>query len=484
MALMTRNEYFESIRKQNPNVYILGEKAESIADNPLFWTGINSVAGTYDVVNDPVNKSWATTKSAISGETISRWTHLPRSVEDVVLKTDLMRATIHKSFCVIRCAVTDTGSAIWSATWEMDQQLGTEYHKRFTEYWRQVEINDWHVATVVTDVKGDRMKRPSQQEDPDVYVHIVERRNDGIVVKGAKSNITGIPYAHEMIVAPTRDLRKGEEDYAVAFAIPVDTDGITMIARPMGALREEKSIERPMSRKAGQIESLVVFDNVFVPWERVFMAGEIDFCVPLVLRFANSHRQTKCSCKSSQGDLYAGAAALAAEVNGVERTSHVQDKIIDIIMTASIANACAYSSAYQSKLHPSGIYLSDPLPANVGKYTVSHNQGTEWIHLHDIAGGIAVTMPTQKDWENPITHEYMKKYYKTASNIETETRLRAIKLIEDLTTGDFAGWSMGIGLNGAGSPIAERIQVLREYDLKGMKKLARFHANIPELNEK
>jgi aromatic ring hydroxylase len=484
MGVKTREEFFESIRKQRPNVYIRGEKVTTIADHPLCWTGINSVAVTYDVSNDPACKSWATTVSPLTNETISRWTHLPRSVDDCVKKVEIMREAIHRTWCVIRCAVTDTGTAMWAATWEIDQKYGTQYHKRFAEYWKHIEKNDLNLATGVTDVKGDRMKRPSEQLDPDMYVHIVERKKDGIVVRGAKSNITGAPYAHEILVAPTRDLRKGEEDYAVAFAVPIDTKGITMITRPGGEKREKDSIERPISRNCGQTESLVVFEDVFVPWERVFMAGEVDYAAALVLNFACMHRFTKCACKSAQCDLYVGAAALAAEVNGVNRAGHVQEKIADLVITAGIANACAYASAYKAKAHPSGIYFVDPLMANVGKYYASHDQGNEWIILQDIAGGIVVTAPTARDWENPVERKYIEKYYKAAPHIDTETRLRAIKLVEDFTVGSFAGWSMGIGLNGGGSPIAEKIEAMRRYDVRGMMKWARFHANIPEPPEK
>ncbi len=483
MGLKTREQYIESIRKQKPNVYILGEKVTvPISDHPLCWTGMNSVAVTYDVANDPACKDWATTISPLTNERVSRWVHLPRSVDDCVKKADIMREAIHRTWCVIRCAMQDTGVAMWAATWEIDQKYGTEYHKRFAEFWKYVEKNDLNLATGVTDVKGDRTKRPCEQADPDMYVHIVERRPDGIVVKGAKSNITGVPYAHEILVAPTRDLRKGEEDYAVAFSVPIDTKGITMITRPGGSPVEKSSIERPLSRNAGQTESLVVFENVFVPWERVFMNGEVDLAASLVLNFANCHRFTKCACKSAQTDLYVGAGALVAECNGVERVAHVQEKIAELVISAGIANGCAYASAYKAKAHPSGVYFVDPLLANVGKYFISHDQGSEWVILHDLAGGIVVTGPTQRDWNNPEERKYIEKYYKTSVN--AETRLRAVKLIEDFTVGNFAGWSMGIGLNGGGSPIAEKIESLRRYDIRKAKSMARKLASIPEPPEK
>jgi len=281
-------------------------------------------------------------------------------------------------------------------------------------------------------------------------------------------------------VIPTRDLRKGEEDYAVSFAIPIDTKGVTLIGRPAGSIRDEKSIDHPLSRKAGHIETLVVFDDVFVPWERVFMAGEAESATALVLNFANIHRFTKCACKSALGDLYAGAAALIAEYNNVERAGHVQEKISEFVISAEIANACAYCSAHKGKLHPSGVFIPDPLVANVGKYVVSHEQGTEWVNLHDIAGGLVVTLPTARDWENPQERRYMEKYFRAAPHVDAESRIRAMKLIEDLTSGEFAGWSMGIGVCGAGSPIAERIEILRRYDIRKMKSLARSHAGIPE----
>jgi len=192
MSVRTREEYFESVRKQEPEAYLMGEKVKPAADNPRFWTGMNSIAGTYDMAHDPEFSSLARTKSPLTDETVTRWTYLPQSTDDAFRRVELMRETVHRYFCVARCLMVDTGSALWVATWEMDRKLGTNYHQRFIDYWKYVQKNDLAIATACTDVKGDRMKRPGEQADPDFYLHIVERRPDGIVVRGAKTHITGI----------------------------------------------------------------------------------------------------------------------------------------------------------------------------------------------------------------------------------------------------------------------------------------------------
>jgi len=485
MGVKTREQYIDSIRKQKPqDAWMRGEKVTDVADNPAFFTGINSVAGSYDIATRPEYKSWAQLQSPLINETISRWVHIPRNAEESALRADLLRTTLYDYFCCPRCIVSDTGTAMWAATWEMDQKYGTEYHKRYVEYWKHVQKTDMEIATAATDPKGDRMKRPAEQDDPDLYLHMVDKQKDGIVVRGAKHCITGILYCNDVMVIPTRDLRKGEEAYAVAFSIPVDTPGIKYIARPQGALRPPESIEHPFGRKAGHVETLVIFNDVFVPNERIFMCGEVDYAAALVINFASLHRFTKCACRSAQTELYVGAVQLMAECNGIERAPHVQDKISDIIIAAETAKACCYSSAYRGKMHPSGCYIIDMLPVNVGKYVSSHAQGEQWITMHDIAGGASVTTPTQKDWDNPELRPFIEKYYRGPSHINGETRLRALKLIEDLTSCEFAGWTMGISLNGAGNPVAEKMEIYRRFDRRRMRDIMMRHAGIKEIPAK
>jgi aromatic ring hydroxylase len=274
-----------------------------------------------------------------------------------------------------------------------------------------------------------------------------------------------------MMVLPTRDIREEESDYAVAFAVPVATNGIRYISRPPDISREKREIERPIRRKYGRVENLVVFDDVFVPHERVFLCGESDMAASAVLGFANIHRgNSKCGCKSGQLDMMIGAAALIADYNGLAKAAIIRDKLAEMVMTAEIGYSCGIAAAVDGRMHPSGEFMINFLQANVGKYLASAEIGEDFKLLQDIGGGLVVTMPTEKDFRHPVIGEDMDKYLKGRDGVPTEHRIRAFKLIEDLTASAFSGWLMGISLNGAGSPMAEKIEAMRNYDLK--KRLA------------
>jgi aromatic ring hydroxylase len=281
-----------------------------------------------------------------------------------------------------------------------------------------------------------------------------------------------------MLVLPTRDIRENERDYAVAFAIPIDTKGVIHICRPPGVPREPRKIERPLSSKFGHVECLVIFDDVFVPWERVFMCGEWDLAAPMVLNFANIHRTTKCGCKAGQIDLMIGTAALMAEYNDVERAAHIQYKLTEMILAAEIAFASGVTAAVQGNKHPSGVFIPSAIHSNVGKFYASSKLGEDYLFLQDIGGGPVVTLPAEKDFFNPETGKWMEKYLKGKEGVPTEHRIRVLKLIEDFTASEFGGWLMGLSTNAAGAPMAERIEILRQYDMRKRKEIAKAIAGI------
>ncbi|MCX5834573.1 MAG: 4-hydroxybutyryl-CoA dehydratase [Deltaproteobacteria bacterium] len=480
MAIKTKEEYFESLKKQKPEAYMLGERVDQIVGNPQFDVQLNLTSLTYAAAHDPETKELARIKSSFIDEEVNLWAHIPQSPEDLIRRARLHRKLSAEKVCLLRCMFVDPASALLVSTYEMDKKLGTNYYKNVVNFVKRVQKEDLMVGGAVTDVRGDRSVGPMEQEDPDLYVHVVERRDDGIVVSGAKANITGAVACNELIVVPCRALRREEKDYAVAFVIPVDTKGIKYILRPTAAPREPREIDHPVSRKIGHIESMAIFENVFVPWDRVFMCGETAFSGLMVGTFASTHRCSKCACTAGHMDMFVGAAALMAQYNGVERAPHIREMLTEMIMNGEIGYHAAIASAVEGSYHPAGVWVPNFLAANVGKYMSCHTVGEQYVMLQDISGGIAVTAPTERDWKNPELRKYMEKFLRGKKGVKTENRLKAIKLIEDMTASEYAGWYIGLCINAAGSPQAERVEIERTYDLKKAIAIAKKWADIED----
>ena len=330
MALMTAAEYIESLRKLNTRVYLFGEKIDNWVDHPIIRPSINCVAMTYALAQNPEYEEIMTAKSNITGKTINRFTHLHQSSDDLIKKVKMQRLLGQKTAsCFQRCVGMDAFNAVYSTTFEIDEKYGTAYHDRFVKFLEMVQEEDLTVDGAMTDPKGDRAKAPHQQDDPDLFLHIVERREDGIVVRGAKAHQTGSINSHWHIIMPTIAMREADGDYAVSFACPSDAEGLYMIYGRQSCdtrkMEEDADIDVG-NRKFGGQEALVVFDDVFIPNEYVFMAGEYDFAGMMVERFAGYHRQSYGGCKVGVGDVVIGAAALAAEYNGSEKASAVKEK--------------------------------------------------------------------------------------------------------------------------------------------------------------
>jgi 4-hydroxybutyryl-CoA dehydratase/vinylacetyl-CoA-Delta-isomerase len=481
MTIKTGKEYVESLRKRKIKVYLFGEKVENPVDHPIIRPSINSVAVTYDVASDPKYDNLATAKSHLAGEKINRFTHIHQSTQDLVKKVKLLRLLGQKTgICFQRCVGMDSLNALSIVTFEMDKKLGTEYYKRFNDYLKYVQENDLVCCGAMTDPKGDRSLRPSQQADPDLYLRIIEQRNDGIVVKGSKVHQTGAVNSHEIIVMPTRAMREEDKDYAVSFAIPSDTKGLTYIyGRQSCDSRklEDVDIDLGNARYGGQ-EAMIIFDEVFVPWDRVFMAGEHEFAWPLVNSFSAYHRQSYGGCKAGVGDVLVGAAATIAEYNGVAEASHIRDKIVEMNHLNETIYACGVACSAEGHKTPSGTYLVNILLSNICKLNVTRFP-YEIVRLaEDIAGGLLATLPSEKDFKNPEIGKYMNKYLKGSKEISTESRLRMLRLIENISMGLGAIGYQVESMHGAGSPQAQRIMIEREVDIERQKKLAKFLAGI------
>lgn len=483
MVLKTGKEYMESLRKRKIRVFLLGEEVKNPVDHPIIRPSINSAAETYDIAHDPRYVNLATAESHITGERINRFNHIHRSVEDLIKKVKLLRVLGQKTgTCFQRCVGMDAINTLSSVTYEMDQKLGTEYYKRFTEFLKYVQQNDLFCCGAMTDPKGDRNFPPSQQVDPDLYLRIVEKRDDGIVVRGAKVHITGAVNSHEIIVMPTRTMSERDKDYAVSFAVPSDTRGIIYVYGRQSC--DTRKLEREKmdvgNIKYGGQEAMVIFDDVFVPWERVFMAEEYEFTTALVERFAAYHRQSYGGCKTGVGDVLIGAAATIAEYNGVEKASHIRDKIVEMNHLNETLYACGIACSAEDYRTPSGTYLVNILLANTCKLNVTRFPYEIARLAEDIAGGLIVTAPSEKDLKHPKIGKYIQKYLKGVDKVPTEYRLRIFRLIENLCMGLGAVSYRTESMHGAGSPQAQKIMIERMVDLDFKKKLAKALAGIEE----
>jgi 4-hydroxybutyryl-CoA dehydratase/vinylacetyl-CoA-Delta-isomerase len=480
--MMTKDQYIESLRKMNLKVYLMGERIENPVDHPMIRPSMNSVAMTYELAEKEEYKDLMTATSNLTGKTINRFCHLHQSTDDLIKKVKMQRLCGQKTAaCFQRCVGMDAFNAIYSTTFEIDQKYGTEYHKRFTEYLKMVQDNDLTVDGAMTDPKGDRSLGPSQQPDPDLYLHIVEVRTDGIVVRGAKAHQTGAVNSHEHLIMPTVAMKEADKDYAVSFAVPSDAEGVFMIygRQSCDTRKLEKAADMDLGNSQfGGHEALVVFDNVFVPNERVFMCKEWDFAGMMVERFAGYHRQSYGGCKGGVGDVLIGAAALAADYNGVPKASHIKDKLIEMIHLNETLYACGIACSAEGVKMPAGNYQINLLLANVCKQNVTRMPYEIARLAEDIAGGLMVTMPSQQDLRSPEIGKVVEKYFKGARNTSTENRMRVLRLIENLTLGTAAVGYRTESMHGAGSPQAQRIMISRQGDLESKKNLARAIAKI------
>ncbi|MGQ9642047.1 MAG: 4-hydroxyphenylacetate 3-hydroxylase family protein [Candidatus Bathycorpusculaceae bacterium] len=487
MAVKTGKEYVESLRKRKIKVYLFGEEIKNPVEHPIIKPSINAAAATYDLARDPKHEELATAKSHITGEKINRFNHIHQSTQDLVTKVKLLRVLGQKTgTCFQRCVGMDAINTLSSVTYEMDQKFRTEYYKRFIEFLKHIQKNDLFCCGAMTDPKGDRSLAPNQQPDPDLYLRIVEKREDGIVVRGAKVHITGSVNSHEVIVMPTRAMTEKDKSYAVSFAVPSDTKDIMYVyGRQSCDTRklEEGKMDLGNVKYGGQ-EAMIIFDDVFVPWERVFMAEEFEFATPLVERFAAYHRQSYGGCKTGVGDVLIGAAAAIAEYNGVEKASHIRDKIVEMNHLNETLYACGVACSAEGYKTPSGTYLVNILLANICKLNVTRFP-YEIVRLaEDIAGGLIVTAPSEKDLKSPVVGKYVEKYLKGVEKVPTEHRLRIFRLIENISMGLGAVGYRTESMHGAGSPQAQRIMIERGIDTNFKKKLAKILAGVEEENPK
>ncbi len=470
--MKTGQEYIDSLRQLKTELYFMGERIENIVDNPYIRPHINTAALTYDMAFDPEFMDLAVATSNLTGEKINRFTHIQQSKDDMVKKSKFLRAIGQKTgTCFQRCVGWDAMNSVYSVSFEIDKKYGTNYHARACDYVKYIQQNDLMVVGGMTDPKGDRGLPPHKQPDPDLFVHVVETREDGIIVRGAKAHQTGAANSHEILVMPTVAMKPEDKEYAVSFALPLDTPGVMLIfgrqtndERKLGTLDQGN----PTYGVVGG-EALVVFNDAFVPWERVFMFGETEFVGMMVERFATYHRQNYGACKAGVIDVLIGATALMADYNGVTKASHIKDKIIEMVLMNETMHASSLAAGYESRALPAGNYYPHTTYANITKQNITRYHYEICRLAHDITGGFIATLPSEKDLEDPVTGPIIKKYFQGNANVPAMDRIKMGRLIENAT----GGTSLVESMHGAGSPQAQRVMLLRDANLERLKELAK-----------
>ena len=478
MGVMTKEEYIASLRAFKPTAYMFGERVTDVVDNPRLRAGIEATAATYEVANMDQYRDLMVTTSPLINEPVSRFTLPPSNVEDLVARVKVNRKLgNYVGTCHQRCTGLDCLSALSIVTYNIDKKHGTEYYGRFMEFLRHMQKNDLAGNAGVTDVKGDRSLAPHEQADKDLYLRMVEQRHDGIVVRGAKVHQTGSLSSHEIIVIPTRALGKEDKDYAIAFAIPCDAKGLVhVIGRSTLDMRELDGCDIGNTLYSKYCPTLI-FDDVFVPWERVFMCGETEFAGDLVGRFSAFHRQSHGGCKSGKIDCMIGAALTMMDYNGTNKAGHHKQKVIDMIHRAETLYGCCLAASYEGRKQPSGTYYIDAVLANASKLHEGKELAEAIRLMVDISGGFVADLPSDRDFQNPEVGDLLKKYLKGVENVPVENRVRMYRLIEKMALESADTIS---DIHGGGSPEAHRVTIFRETDTDAKKRSAKRLAGIEE----
>lgn len=478
--IKTKEDYIKSLREHGHAVYYSGERVADITTHPAFIPHINAAAKTYELALQPEHEELLTAVSHLTGNKINRFTHIHQSVNDLIKKVQMLRLIAHETgSCFQRCVGFDALNAVYMTTYDIDRKHNTKYHPRFIEYLKHIQSENFMLVGGMTDPKGDRSLAPSKQHDPDLFTRVVEKSDKGIVICGAKAHQTGGANSHEILVMPTQTMREGDEDYAVVCAVPLNAKGVLQIFGRQ--TNDGRKLERGMdigNPNFGLVggETLIVFDNVFVPWERVFMCGEIDFSGMLVERFATFHRQNYGGCKGGVSDVLIGACALASEYQGTAKASHIREKLAEMVHLAETVWSGSVACSARGAKTESGAFLPDMLLANCSKLNITRNIYEIARLAHDVAGGIIATMPSENDMKSADVGKYVKKYMAGVAGVPTESRMKILRLIENMT----GGTALVESMHGAGSPQAMKVMYSRlgKIDLK--IKMARKLAGIED----
>jgi 4-hydroxybutyryl-CoA dehydratase/vinylacetyl-CoA-Delta-isomerase len=483
MPLRSVRQYVESLRDDR-TVFYRGERVADVTTHPVMGVAVRHASIDYQLADDPVERDLAVVSDK-DGE-YSRYYQFPRSSDDLLRRSALIeRATAAGATLVV--LIKEIGSdAIFALTRiasVLDAKYGGEYRRRVDAFSRHCRSNDLAVAVAQTDVKGDRSLGPSAQADPDLYVRIVDRRGDGIVVRGAKAHTSVSTNANEIIVLPTRAMSEADRDYAVSFAMPVATPGLVLLASAYDSAGPQSSaVERPISAHHKMMETTTVFNDVFVPWERVFLAGEHEFAGPLALAFVEHHRFTAVSYKLPLVDALVGSAMLMADVNGTAKAGHVREKIVQLIAYAETLRGLTHYAALRAQPREAGLVAPDPLYVNMAKYRFAHGYHEAVRNVQDIAGGALVTGPGAEDLVSPETAAYYERFYAGRVGVGGKERLQALSLVRDLVASEFGTYQEVLAVHAEGSLEAEKLMLFRSYDSSAALQFVRSLAGLKTPN--
>jgi len=479
MGLRTPEQYKASL-KDGREVYYRGELVKDVTTHPVIGTAVEHACIDYRMAEDPRYRDLAICIDPQTKEPYSRYFHLPRNAEDLLKRSQLIAASTREGatlVVLIKEIGTDALFALHIVAEEMAKRGKPEYKERVEKYYKMCRDRDYGVAVAQSDVKGDRSLGPQGQEHPDYYLRVVEERKDGIVVRGAKVHTSVLTNTDEVIVLPTRAMKPEDKAYSVAFAVPAATKGLKLLASSYGGFKKDP-FEFPISASHKMMETLTVFDDVFVPWERVFMNGETEAAGFLALTFVKFHRFTAVSYKLPLLELFAGSARAIAEYNGVDGAGHIREKLTELAAYHATVQGLIIAAAHQHAVVPPGLAVPNVLLTNVAKYQFASNYHTAVQMVQDVAGGLLVTGPSVEDWRSEATGPYVKKYLGGKKGVPTEHRLRMLNLISDLTAGDFGGYQEVLAVHAEGSLEAEKLQTYREYDFNTAAAYARELAGI------
>ncbi|MCM2388167.1 4-hydroxyphenylacetate 3-hydroxylase family protein [Streptomyces albipurpureus] len=462
---MSSEDYRESLRSYRPRVFVNGSAVTCVADDAALAPGIAAVGVTYDFARKSEYEPLMTARQGTSDKIVNRMLHINTHPDDLLAKLEAVRLVCRESGCAQRYLTHDALNAIFQSTNRTDSEHGSDYHQRFLAYLHDVQDRDLTLGVAMTDAKGERAKRPSQQANPDVYVHITERRTDGIVLRGTKAIVTGAPYVHEFLVMPGRAMAQEDADFAVCCAVPVDAPGITIVARPAG--RPGEAAAR-FSARYGQSTGVVMFEDVFVPWERVFLAGEAEAAGHLVTTYASHHRHSCIGARAGFGDLLIGAGVLMAGANGLDpdRHGHIRDALVDLIKIVEGFYACGVAASVYGAKDSSGTVSPEPVFANIGKLLLATQIYDMHRLAHHVSGGLIVALPTPEEDHNPETAASLAAVLSARPGVPASQRLEVARLIEDLTASYQGGWYSVISLHGGGSPEAMKREIWRSYPVE------------------
>lgn len=459
---MTAEDYRESLRRLKPTVYLDGRKVESVADEPMLAPGINAMGVTYDYALRNEFRPLMVARQHTSGKDVNRMVHICGSSGDVMAKLEAVRLLCQETGCAQRYLTADAFNALFQATWRIDEDKGSDYHGRFVDYMHRVQGDDLATGIAMTDGKGDRSLRPHEQAEKRSYLHVSGRERGGIRISGVKAIITGAPYMHELLVLPCRSMTEADKDFAVACAVPIDAEGLTISSRPAGRPGDKSA---KFSGKYGQALGAAIFDNVLVPHERVFLDGEWEHSGFLTRSYATHHRHSCIGARAGFGDLLIGVGALMMEANGLDPKSapHLRDAMVELIKITEGFYACGVAASVYALGDPSGNVEPEPVYANIGKLLLANHIYDMHRLAHEVSGGLIVALPTPDEDHNPATGATLAETLRGRADVPYPQRAEVARFIADLTASETAGWYSTISLHGGGSPEAMKMEIFRNY---------------------